>query len=97
MNIAWTETAASQLAGIRDYVAWSSPGYGRAIASRVVSRTRILGDSPFLGSEVSEYGDPSIREIYEHPYRILYFLPGSEVQILAVIHSSRQLPRIPPL
>ena len=89
----WTETATDQLQAIRDYLARSSPGYAQALAERIVARTEALGSHPLSGAEVQEYGDPSIREIFEHPYRILYRIEGSEVQVVAVIHSSRRLPR----
>ena len=63
----WTETAADQLQAIRNYLARSSPGYALALAERMVARTETLSDHPLSGAEVPEYGDPSIREIYEHP------------------------------
>ena len=89
----WTETATDQLRAIRDYLARSSPGYAQAIAERIVVRTEALASQPLIGPEVPEYGDPNIREIFEHPYRILYRVDGSDVQVVAVIHSSRRLPR----
>ena len=51
---------------------------------------------PLSGAEVPEYGDPDIREVFEHPYRIIYRVSGPDVQVLAVIHSSRRMPRTPP-
>ena len=37
-----------------------------------------------------------IREVFEHPYRVIYRVSGPDVQVVAVIHSSRRLPRTPP-
>lgn len=96
MSVVWTATAADQLQAVRDYVARSSPGYAQALAARIVERTETLADQPLLGAEVEEYGDPDIREVFEHPYRIIYRVAGPDVAILAVIHSSRRLPRTPP-
>ncbi len=96
MSVTWTETAAAQLVAIHDYLAGSSPGYARVLASRVVTRTEALADSPRFGAEVPEYGDPDIREILEYPYRILYRVSGADVQVLGVIHASRRLPLTPP-
>jgi plasmid stabilization system protein ParE len=84
------------LQAVRDYLARSSPGYAQALAARVVARAEALADQPLSGAEVEEYGDPDIREVFEHPYRIIYRVAGADVQVVAVIHSSRQLPRIPP-
>jgi toxin ParE1/3/4 len=96
VSVTWTETAATQLQAIRDYLARSSPGYAQALAGRIVARTEGLDGYPLIGAEVPEYGDPEVREVFEHPYRILYRVVGTDVQILGVIHSSRRLPRTPP-
>jgi toxin ParE1/3/4 len=96
MSVAWTETATDQLQAARDYLARSSPGYAQALAGRIVARTEALDGQPLFGSEVPEYGDPDIREVFEHPYRIIYRVSGSDIQVVAVIHSSRRLPRTPP-
>jgi plasmid stabilization system protein ParE len=96
MSVTWTQTAAAQLQAIRDYLARSSPGYAQALAGRVVARTQALAGQPLVGAEVPEYGDPDIREVFEHPYRNLYRLAGQDVQVIGVIHSSRRLPRSPP-
>jgi toxin ParE1/3/4 len=96
MSLTWTDTAADQLVAIRDYLARSSPGYAQALAGRVVARTVALAGQPLIGSEVPEYGDPEIREVFEHPYRIMYRVVGQDVQVIGIIHASRRLPRTPP-
>jgi toxin ParE1/3/4 len=96
MSVTWTETAATQLQSIRDYLARSSPGYAQALAGRIVARTQTLDGQPLIGAEVPEYGDPDVREVFEHPYRILYRVAGPDVQVIGVLHSSRRLPRTPP-
>lgn len=96
MSVTWTATAADQLQAIRDYLSQSSPGYAQALASRIIARTEALDGQPLFGAEVPEYGDPDIREVFEHPYRILYQVTGQDVQVVAVIHASRRMPRTPP-
>lgn len=96
MSVAWTQTAADQLQAARDYLARSSPGYAQALAGRVVTRADALDGRPLSGAEVPEYGDPDIREMFEHPYRVIDRVVGPDIQVLAVIHSSRRLPRTPP-
>ena len=93
MSIEWSETATDQLQAIRDYLARSSPGYAQSLASRIVARTDQLANQPLLGTEVVEYGSPDIRKVHEHPYRIIYRVNNDKVQIIAVIHSARRLPR----
>ena len=96
MSVTWTETATGQLQAIRDYLARSSPGYAQALAGRLIARTEALNGRPFYGAEVPEYGSPDIREVFEHPYRIMYRVDGSDIQVVGVIHASRRLPRTPP-
>jgi hypothetical protein len=62
----------------------------------MVARTEALNGQPFFGSEVPEYGNPDIREVFEHPYRILYRASGADVEVVGVIHSARRMPRTPP-
>jgi plasmid stabilization system protein ParE len=49
---------------------------------------------PEIGRVVPEHADPNIRELIVSPYRLIYrYLPArNRVQIIAVVHSSRQLP-----
>jgi toxin ParE1/3/4 len=96
MSAEWTETAVAHLQAVRDALARTSPGYAQVLADRIVRRTEALADQPLSGAEVAEYADASIREVYEHPYRILYRVDGDRVQVIAVIHSARRLPRTPP-
>ena len=96
MSVDWTTTATDQLQTIRDYLARSSPAYAQTLASRIHAQAEALDGRPFFGCEVPEYGDPDIREVFEHPYRILYRVNGSDIQVIAVIHSSRRMPRTPP-
>jgi plasmid stabilization system protein ParE len=96
MTVHWTETAIAHLRAIRDYVARNSPGYAQALADRITRRSEKLADMPLLGAEVPEYADESIREVLEHPYRIIYRVIPDRIEILAVIHGARQLPRTPP-
>jgi plasmid stabilization system protein ParE len=96
MTLIWSESAAGQLEAIRDYIARNSPRYALAVAERIVRRAERLADMPLLGGEVPEYGDPSVREVLEYPYRIIYRAVADRVRIVAVIHGARQLPQTPP-
>lgn len=56
----------------------------------------MLETSPHFGAQVEEYGSAEIRELFEHPYRIIYRVSGEDVQVVTLVHVSRQLPRNPP-
>ena len=92
----WTETAIANLQAIRDYVARDSPGYAQVMVDRIIGRTQLLASLPMLGAEVPEYRDASIRELLEHPYRIVYRVMPHQIDVVAVIHGSRRIPRSAP-
>jgi plasmid stabilization system protein ParE len=96
VTVEWAESATAHVVGIRDYLLRVSSPYAQAVVDRIVRKTEILEHQPYLGAEVPEYKDESLRELFEHPYRILYCVHDDRVQIVAVIHSSRRLPVHPP-
>jgi len=96
MTVEWTETATTHVVALRDYLLGVSSPYAQVIADRIVRKTEVLQAQPYLGAEVPEYRDESLRELFEHPYRILYRVRDDRVQVVAVIHSSRRMPVHPP-
>lgn len=97
MKLRWTEWATSQLVGVYDYIAQSSPEFAAAVAERIFSRPEPqLVDFPCSGSAVPEYGREDIREVFSDSYRIIHQVLADEVRILAVIHGSMTLPLHPP-
>lgn len=93
MIVNWTETALADLQAIEACIARHSPQYGRSLVERIFARTGQLADLPQLGAEVPEYEDESLRELFEHPYRIVYRLYQDRVDVVAVVHGARQMPR----
>jgi plasmid stabilization system protein ParE len=96
MMVHWSEVAVGHLQAIRDYIARNSPGYAQALADRIVQRTEQLAAMPRLGAEVPEYGDETIREVLEHPYRIVYRVTTDRVEVVAILHGARRMPGTPP-
>jgi toxin ParE1/3/4 len=97
MNVEWSEEAAGQLQAVRDFLARTSPAYAQLVAERIVQRTEQLADHPLIGAPVPEYADDTIREVFSHPYRIIYLVEQECVRVVAVIHAARQRPRNPPV
>jgi toxin ParE1/3/4 len=93
VTVRWTEKAFADLQAIEAHLALGSQRYARALIGRIVDRSEQLSLFPQSGPMVTEYGDKSLRELFEHPYRIIYRLHEQEVEILTVIHSARTLPR----
>jgi len=93
----WSDFASANLIEIRDYLAKTSLSYAAQLSSRILQRSEDLSLFPLFGAEVPEYRRYGIRELYEHPYRILYVVDGDTIQILTVVHSARRLPIAPPI
>jgi toxin ParE1/3/4 len=62
------------------------------MVDRITRKTELLVPFPELGAVVPEYEDDTVRELLEHPYRIIYRVQPSWVEILSVVHGARQLP-----
>ena len=93
MNVFWTETARANLREIKQHIAQRSPRYALRMVEKILARGDSLSSQPQLGPMVLEYEDPSLRELFEHPYRIIYRVEDQYVAIVTVIHSARRLPR----
>lgn len=94
MNVAWTEAAAAHVESIRNYIACDSRRNAERFAERILQKGDSVGTLPEAGAIVPEYKSPKIREVFEGSYRIIYRIYSDRVDILAVIHGARRLPRI---
>jgi toxin ParE1/3/4 len=90
-KVIWTDPAWENLQAAVDYIAQDSPRYAAALVREARDAARSLTDFANRGRVVPEIDDPSIRELFVWRYRLLYRITGSEVQIVAFIHSARNL------
>ncbi len=92
MKVLWTESALAQLQAIHDYLAQSSSDYALRIVDRLTARSIQVATFPFSGRMVPEYELNEVREVIEGPYRIIYLIDSvqQKIEVLAVIHSSRE-------
>jgi len=94
MTVNWTEMALADLRGIESHFALRSPQYAQIVIDRIFDKAANLATQPRLGAVVPEYEDESLRELFEHPYRIVYRLVDEQrLDVVAVVHSSRRMPR----
>lgn len=91
MRVLWTASALAQLQAIHDYLAQTSPDYAVRIIDRLTMRSIQIAKFPNSRRMVPEYERKEIREVIEGRYRIIYLLDVAQVQVLAVIHSARDL------
>jgi toxin ParE1/3/4 len=90
-RIDWTDPAVEDLWAIRDFVARDSLRYATGTIRRILAGVDTLEAMPERGWEVAEFAGSGVREIFVRPYRILYDFADGVCEILAVIHSSRDL------
>ena len=96
MKILWTEPAISDLEAIQDYIARDSELYANDFVASILDETQRLESFPKIGRATPEAHSPNIRELLYGSYRIIYRIHKEEmIQILTVIHGSRDISRLP--
>lgn len=91
MKLFWTEPAIQDLRDLRTYIAADSDFHAADFIARIITRAERLTMFPMIGRVVPEAQGEDIREILYRSYRIIYRLVGERVDVLAVIHGSRDL------
>lgn len=92
MKIHWSEIAEADLDDIYDYIARDVPYYAELFIDRLIENTDKLEDHPRMGRKVPEADNrDDVRELIVQGYRIIYLLQVEQLQILTVIHGSRNL------
>ena len=98
MKLIWTDPSIDDLRSIREYIARGSDFYAANLVEQVVLSVEKLLLFPRLGRVVPEAQDENIRELVYQSYRIIYRVARERIEILAVVHGSRDLAkrRTPP-
>lgn len=91
MKVHWTDTARDHLTAIHDYIAKNSPQYALRVVDRLTKRSQQIGEFPLSGRTVPEFELEQIREVVEGAYRIIYYIRPDQVDVLAVIHATRNI------
>src|ERR1051325_5204990 len=91
--------SASARADLRDivrYISLDNPDAGLRFGRFLVSKTKLLAQSPEAGRMVPEFEDPLIREIVVRAYRIVYRVNHSQqlVEVIRFWHAARDVPEI---
>ncbi|AXJ00674.1 ParE toxin of type II toxin-antitoxin system, parDE [Cyclonatronum proteinivorum] len=68
--------------------------YTYRTVQKIIGRVEKIPLYPFKGRMVPEYERDDIREVFHHPYRIIYMVRPelTTIEIISIIHSSRLLP-----
>ena len=92
MKVIWSAEAAEQLREITAYVAERNPQAARRIATDLLKRSRHLARPPLTGRRLPEFPDADLRELLERPYRLIYRITDSRIEIVALKHYRQLLP-----
>jgi toxin ParE1/3/4 len=94
-TVHWTPEAKTRLRAIEAYIAKDTSASAHAVVQRILARTRQLNTVPFSGRQVPDYRREELRELLERPYRIIYRVTASRVEILTLMHYRQLLPDDP--
>lgn len=91
MRVRWTSPAARDLARIGDYIAEHDTGAAKRVVERIWRRASDLAAAPLMGRRGRV---ENTRELVvgRYPYIVVYRIAGETVEIVAVLHTSRQWP-----
>jgi len=95
-QIVLSPSSRTDLRDIVRYISLDNPVEALRFGRFLISRTRLLAQSPELGRVVPEFEDPLIREIIVRSYRVVYRLDHSEqrVEVIRFWHAARDIPEI---
>jgi toxin ParE1/3/4 len=91
LGLRWTEQATAQLGAIAEYIGLASPIYAEQVVDRIVARLRQAQQFPDSGRHVAEAGSAAVRELIEPPYRIVYRVQNSVIDVVAILHGRQDL------
>ena len=93
-KVIWSEEAIVDLGAVVRYIAADNRSAAEALAQTVFERTRMLGDFPYAGRRAPEEHDANVRELIVEPYRIIYEVSDSSIDILRIWHAARGKPEM---
>ena len=95
-HLEWTDPAIPDLENIHAYIARDSADYAQAVIEWLILSVERLIPFPQSGRAVPEASNLKLRELIVSGYRIIYRHQKKRLQILAVIHSARNLAGMKP-
>ena len=95
VKIKWTELASGDLNATHKYISRGSKIRATRLIRSLINSTLKLETMPFCGRIMPEFEIYELREILHNNYRIIYRVkPSSDIDILAVMHSSREIRQV---
>jgi addiction module RelE/StbE family toxin len=89
-QVIWTVQATEDVERIAEYVAQESEQYASLLVSKLYARVQSLRQFPMMGRMVPEKEDPSVRELIEGNYRIIYEVLSDDLILIETVRHSAQ-------
>jgi toxin ParE1/3/4 len=93
-RIKWQPQAIEDLDMIRKYFKLISPRYAKSIVEKMKVHSHSLKYFPLRSRAVPELKRKEIREIFIDSYRMIYAVRPGKIDILAIVHMSRDLTNV---
>jgi toxin ParE1/3/4 len=90
-RVLWLKAALDDVRGISRFIAKDSPSAARRVVTRIRDDVTLLRDHPDMGRHGRIEGTREM-VIGRYPYIVAYRLVPDDVQVLAVVHTSRRWP-----
>lgn len=91
MEIRYTATALHQLAGILDYIANDDHEAACKVSHAVERAVELVAFMPKLGRPVPKRTGTLTVLARPYPYRLTYRVSGQKLEVLAIVHTAREL------
>lgn len=91
MNVSWSDQARVRLDEIWQYIAADNPAAAERWVARLIARAEAAAVMPLAGRVVPELNRPTIREVFERTYRIVYRVDQDQIYVLTVFEGHRLL------
>jgi len=90
VRIEFAESAICDLEDIKSYYTEQKvPQVGENFIVKIINHIETLAANPKIGRQVPEFQMSSIRELIHSPFRIVYVLNESSIQIIRIWRSER--------
>jgi toxin ParE1/3/4 len=91
VRVVWTETAASRLAEIEDYISRDNARRAATFVDELIDAAERLGEFPDIGLPPPERPNGPYEQFVHKGYRILFRRTQDTVYITSVFHGARRL------
>ena len=93
-TVIWSNRAIADLEGAIEYLESAAPASISKFEREVVTTLERVRTNPYLGSKHEKITSGRVREVYCHPYRIIYRVSPSRstVELITLWHSARDEP-----